>query len=187
MRKVKVGIIGCGSIATHRHLPEYMLNDHVEIVAVCDSVEERAKEKGRMYHANFYTDYKELLSDSNIEAVSVCTPNYLHAPITIAALNAGKHVLCEKPMATSKEEALAMIEAAERNNRKLMIAHNQRLVESHVQAKKKKKNHRFRRNRKKYIALERPLDMVVQKAGVLMGRIVGSFRKRKPLLELWEI
>lgn len=136
VRKVKVGIIGCGSIATHRHLPEYMLNDHVEIVAVCDSVEERAKEKGRMYHANVYTDYKELLMDSNIEAVSVCTPNYLHAPITIAALNAGKHVLCEKPMATSKEEALAMIEAAERNNRKLMIAHNQRLVESHVQAKK---------------------------------------------------
>jgi predicted dehydrogenase len=70
-----------------------------------------------------------------VDAVSVCTPNYLHAPITIAALEAGLHVLCEKPMATSKEEAEAMIAAAEKNGKKLMIGHNQRFVPSHQKAR----------------------------------------------------
>ncbi|MGV3466306.1 MAG: Gfo/Idh/MocA family protein [Heyndrickxia sp.] len=135
MTKIKVGVIGCGSIATHRHLPEYATNKDVEIVAVCDIVEERAKEKAQTYNAKFYTKYEELLANEEIDAVSVCTPNYLHAPISIAALNAGKHVLCEKPMATSDDEAKAMIEAAEKNGKKLMIAHNQRFVPSHVKAR----------------------------------------------------
>ncbi|PTY78973.1 dehydrogenase [Heyndrickxia sporothermodurans] len=136
MCKIKVGIIGCGSIATHRHLPEYALNENVEIIAVCDIVEDRAKERAEQYGTKFYTNYEELLANDEIEAVSVCTPNYLHAPISIAALNAGKHVLCEKPMATSEEEAKAMIEAAKRNDKKLMIAHNQRFVSSHMKARK---------------------------------------------------
>ena len=71
----------------------------------------------------------------NIDAVSVCLPNYLHAPVSIAALEAGCHVLCEKPMATSKEEAEAMIQAAKNNDKKLMIAHNQRFVPSHAKAR----------------------------------------------------
>ena len=69
------------------------------------------------------------------DAVSVCLPNYLHAPVSIAALEAGCHVLCEKPMATSREEAEEMIEAAKSNNKKLMIAHNQRFVPSHAKAR----------------------------------------------------
>lgn len=135
MEKLKVGIIGCGSIAKHRHLPEYFNNDHIEIIAVCDIVEERASELAEQYKAKSYTNYKDLLDDPEITAVSVCTPNYLHADISVAALNAGKHVLCEKPMATSLEEAKEMIEAAEKNNRRLMIAHNQRFVPSHEKAK----------------------------------------------------
>jgi UDP-N-acetylglucosamine 3-dehydrogenase len=135
MKKIKVGVIGCGSIAKHRHLPEYNLNELVEIVAVCDIVSERADELADMYGARSYTDYKELVASEDVDAVSVCTPNYLHAPISIAALQSGKHVLCEKPMATSREEAEAMIEAARVNNRKLMIAHNQRFVPSHQRAK----------------------------------------------------
>ncbi|GGP07006.1 Gfo/Idh/MocA family protein [Oceanobacillus neutriphilus] len=132
---LKVAVIGCGSIATHRHLPEYAANENVEITAVCDIVGERAEEAAVKYHAKAYTDYKTLLKEEDIDAVSVCLPNYLHAPVSIDALNAGAHVLCEKPMATSLEEADKMIEAAERNGRKLMIGHNQRFVASHQKAK----------------------------------------------------
>lgn len=102
---LKIAVIGCGSIAKHRHLPEYAVNKHVEITAVCDIVGERAEEAAVKYEAKAYTDYKELLKQDDIDAVSVCLPNYLHAPVSVDALNAGKHVLCEKPMATSAEEA----------------------------------------------------------------------------------
>ena len=135
MKTLKIAVIGCGSIAKHRHLPEYALNDSVEIVAVCDVVKERAETMAEQYQAAVYTDYKALLSEEKVDAVSVCLPNYLHAPVSIAALEAGSHVLCEKPMATSKEEAENMIKAAKANNKKLMIAHNQRLVPSHMKAK----------------------------------------------------
>lgn len=136
MSKVRIGIIGCGSIATHRHIPEYAANEHAEIIAVCDIVEERAKERAKTYGATSCTNYEELLANSEIDAVSVCLPNYLHAPVSIAALHAGKHVLCEKPMATSHDEAQDMIAAAEKSGKKLMIAHNQRFVPSHVRARK---------------------------------------------------
>lgn len=135
MTKLKIGVIGCGSIAIHRHLPEYAANKAVEIVAVCDVVEERATKAAEQYGATAYTDYEVLLANESIDAVSVCLPNYLHAPVSIAAANAGKHVLCEKPMATSREEAEEMIAAAQKNNKKLMIGHNQRFVKSHEKAK----------------------------------------------------
>lgn len=135
MSTLKVGVIGCGTISKYRHLPEYNANKQVEIVAVCDIVEERAKKMAEEYGAKAFTDYKEVLKLDDIDAISVCLPNYLHAPVSIDALNAGKHVLCEKPMATSKEEAEAMIEAAIANGKKLMIGHNQRFVTSHQKAK----------------------------------------------------
>jgi len=135
MAKLKVGVIGCGSIAQHRHLPEYQWNEQVELVAVCDINEERANQVAEKYQVKAYTDFNKLLENKEIEAVSVCTPNYLHAPISIAALNAGKHVLCEKPMATSEEEAEQMIAAAKTNGKKLMIGHNQRFVKSHQKAR----------------------------------------------------
>ncbi|MEF3330920.1 Gfo/Idh/MocA family protein [Oceanobacillus sp. M60] len=132
---LKIAVIGCGSIAKHRHLPEYAVNKHVEITAVCDIVGERAEEAAVKYEAKAYTDYKELLKQDDIDAVSVCLPNYLHAPVSVDALNAGKHVLCEKPMATSAEEADQMIEAAQQSGKKLMIGHNQRFVNSHQKAR----------------------------------------------------
>ncbi len=135
MSIVKIAVIGCGSIAQHRHLPEYSMNENVEIVAVCDVVEERAHKVASKYGVIAYTSYEELLADPEVDAVSVCTPNYLHAPISIAALEAGKHVLCEKPMATSMQEAMNMIEAAKKSNKKLMIGHNQRFVASHQKAR----------------------------------------------------
>ncbi|MCP3031522.1 Gfo/Idh/MocA family oxidoreductase [Halobacillus sp. A1] len=136
MSNLRVAIIGCGSIAQNRHLLEYEENKHVDIVAVCDIVEERAMVTAEAFGAKSYTDYEELFSKEEVDAVSVCLPNYLHAPVSIAALEAGAHVLCEKPMATSREEADQMIETAERNGKKLMIAHNQRFVASHEKARK---------------------------------------------------
>lgn len=136
MSKVRVGVIGCGSIGRRRHLPEYASQENVEIVAVCDIVEERATEMAKLYGAIAYVDYQDLLKNEDIDAVSVCLPNVLHAPVTIDALQAGKHVLCEKPMATSRQEAEEMIQAAKNNHKKLMIAHNQRFVASHVKAKR---------------------------------------------------
>lgn len=136
MGKLKVGVIGCGSIAKYRHLPEYAANKHVEIVAVCDIIEDRVNEFAEEYNAKAYTDYKELLADDSIDVISVCLPNYLHAPVSIAASKAGKHVLVEKPMATSREEAEEMIQAAKESGKKLMVGHNQRFVSSHEKAKK---------------------------------------------------
>ena len=135
MTRIKVGIIGCGSIAKHRHIPEYAMNDNVDIVAFCDIIAARAHAFADQYNAKAYVDYTELLENEEIDAVSVCTPNSLHAPVSIAALKAGKHVLCEKPMATSNEEAEAMIAAANESGKKLMIGHNQRFVASHVKAR----------------------------------------------------
>lgn len=135
MKKLRVGVIGCGSIARHRHLPEYASNPNVELVAVCDNNAERALEIGEKYGVPSYTSFVELLRNAEVDAVSVCTPNYLHAPISNAALLAGVHVLCEKPMATSKEEAESMIETAAKSGKKLMIAHNQRFVASHQKAR----------------------------------------------------
>ncbi len=136
MSKLNIGVIGCGSIAKYRHLPEYKHNDQVVIAAVCDINEDRVNEVAEQYGVKAYTNYEELLANPDIDVVSVCTPNYLHAPISIAALQSGKHVLCEKPMATSREEAVQMINAAKLAGKKLMIAHNQRFVPSHQKARK---------------------------------------------------
>ncbi|MGG0217545.1 Gfo/Idh/MocA family oxidoreductase [Bacillus mycoides] len=135
MNILKVGVIGCGSIAQYRHLPEYKANPYVQIVAVCDSNKKRAKEVANKYGVNMYTDYNELINCEELDAVSVCTPNDLHASISIVALQSGIHVLCEKPMATSKKDAEMMIEAAEKSGKKIMIGHNQRFVTSHQKAK----------------------------------------------------
>lgn len=135
MIKIKVGVIGAGSISMFRHFPEYIENKNVEVVAVCDIVERRAIALAEQVGAKPFTDYNELLKMEEIDAVSVCLPNYLHATVSIAALKAGKHVLVEKPMATSSEEAQAMIDAAEKIGKKLMVAHNQRFVDSHRIAK----------------------------------------------------
>jgi len=135
MKKVKVAIIGCGSIAIHRHVPEYAENDSAEIVAFCDLKIERAEELAEKYGGVAYTDYKKMLADLEIDAVSVCLPNALHAPVSIQVAEAGCHVLCEKPMATHTQEALDMIQAAKDHNVLLMIGHNQRMMPPHVKAK----------------------------------------------------
>lgn len=135
MKKIKVGIIGCGSIAKYRHIPEYALHPSVEIVAFCDIKKERADAFAEQYGGNAYTNYLYMLKNEQLDAVSICTPNAVHAPASIAAAQAKCHVLCEKPMATSQAEAEEMIRTAKENGVLLMIGHNQRLMPPHVKAK----------------------------------------------------
>jgi predicted dehydrogenase len=135
MSKVKVAVFGCGAIAQRRHIPEYAGNPNAELVAFADPVLERAQQMAEKYGGKAYVSYEELLKNEKVDAVSVCTPNYLHASMSIAAANAGAHVLVEKPMATTEEEGLQMIEAARKNGVYLMVGHNQRLMPPHVKAK----------------------------------------------------
>lgn len=136
LKKVRFGIIGAGSIAIYRHAPEIDAHPNGEILAICDIRPDRAEALAEDYGVeDVYTDYKDVLKRKDIDAVVVATPNRYHAPITIAALKAGKHVLCEKPMATSVADARKMIETAKDAGLKLMIGHNQRLMAPHVKAK----------------------------------------------------
>ncbi|MFV0411783.1 MAG: Gfo/Idh/MocA family protein [Oscillospiraceae bacterium] len=133
---LKIGIIGCGKITQVRHAPEYAENPGSVITAFYDGVPQRAEDLARQYGAKAYANVEELLA-SGVDAVSVCVANADHAAITIQALNAGKHVLCEKPMATTLQDCAAMNQAAQKNKKYLMIGHNQRLAKAHVAARKR--------------------------------------------------
>ena len=132
---IRVGIIGCGKIAQVRHIPEYAANPHTEVYGFYDINLARAEELAEKYNGKAYASYEELLADPAIEAVSVCAANHVHAEITVAALKAGKHVLCEKPMAVTLEECEAMVAAARESGKYLMIGQNQRLAKAHAKAK----------------------------------------------------
>ena len=116
-KKVRLGVIGCGGIANGKHMPAEKRNPASEMVAFCDIIEERAikaREEFGQPDSKVYTDYRELLKDKSIDAVLVLTPNNEHCRITVDALNAGKHVLCEKPMAMNYAEAKQMLEARDK-------------------------------------------------------------------------
>ena len=112
MQKVRLGIIGTGGICNNKHIPSLKkIADKVEIVALCDLKREKAEatvKRHGLENVTIYTDYHELLADPSIEVVHVCTPNVAHCQITVDAFEAGKHVLCEKPMAVTSEDAGCM-------------------------------------------------------------------------------
>lgn len=126
----KVGIIGCGGIANGKHMTALAkMTQRVEMVAFCDIVPEKAEEAAKKFGAEgakTYTDYRELLKDGSIDVVHVCTPNDSHADISIAALEAGKHVSCEKPMAKTANDARRMYEAASKSDKLLTISYQNR-------------------------------------------------------------
>ena len=129
MEKIRVGIIGCGGIANGKHLPSLKNVPDVDMVYFCDIIRERAEKAAKEYgtkDAKVCTDYIELLEDKSIDVVHVCTPNRSHSTITVDALEAGKHVMCEKPMAINAEEAKKMVEAAKRTGKKLTIGYQNR-------------------------------------------------------------
>ena len=126
---IRVGIIGCGGIANGKHMRSLAKVADCEMVAFCDIIPERAEKALADFGApgaKAYTDYKELLKDPTIDVVHVCTPNRSHSFITVDALEAGKHVMCEKPMAINSAEAKKMLDAAKRTGKKLSIGYQTR-------------------------------------------------------------
>jgi predicted dehydrogenase len=111
-RVLRVGIIGTGGIATGAHIPGYQRTPGVELFAACDVIEERAKSMAERFGIpHVFTDFEQMLKLPELDIVSVCTPPFAHKDATIAALQAGKHVLCEKPMALNAQEAGEMVAA----------------------------------------------------------------------------
>jgi len=130
MQKVKVGIIGCGGISKLKHFPALKkASDRVELVACCDIIEDRATQAAAQYGSNAtktYVDYRKMLEDKSIEVVYVLTPNNSHCALTVDSLDAGKHVLCEKPMAATTVDASKMMDAVKRSGKKLTIGYQNR-------------------------------------------------------------
>ena len=139
MEKVRIGVIGCGGIANGKHMPAHKANPHSEMVAFCDIIPERAEKAKKDYgtpESKTYTDYKELLKDKSIDAVLVLTHNSEHCHITVDALNAGKHVMCEKPMAMNYDEAKKMIVARDKSGKLLTIGYQNRFRQDSLYLKK---------------------------------------------------
>ena len=124
MSKIGVGFIGAGGIAQGQHMPSYArLSDRVQMVAVADVNEESARAAAERFHIpHVYTDYREMVQRDDIHVVVVATPNFLHKDATIAALEAGKHVHCEKPLARNAHEAREMVQTARRVGKRLHVS-----------------------------------------------------------------
>jgi len=139
MEKLKVGIIGCGGVANGKHLPALKHIPEVEITAFCDIIPEKAERAAKQFgtpDAKVYTDYRELLKDESINNVRITTPNRCHAPIAIDAMRAGKHVLCEKPMAMNYAEAKQMVEVQKETGCLLTIGYQHKFDADVIYAKK---------------------------------------------------
>jgi predicted dehydrogenase len=135
MKKFGVGIIGCGAIFFQHAFPLHKL-ENVEIKAVCDIKPQARLTAAQLFNCAEYEDYRELIGRDDIDVVHVLTPHYLHAPMTIAAANAGKHVLSEKPMAISMEEACAIVDAGKRNGVTIGVISQNRYNSASVAVKK---------------------------------------------------
>jgi predicted dehydrogenase len=140
MKKIKVGIVGCGGIANQKHFPALKANAELcEITAFCDIIGERAEKAAQEFgipNAKVYTDYKELMANEEVELVHVLTPNVSHCSVTVAALEAKKHVLCEKPMAATTEDAGKMLDVWKKSGTQFTIGYQNRF-RSDVQSLKK--------------------------------------------------
>lgn len=125
-QKLRVGIVGLGWTGW-THLKAYQELPNVEVIALAGYEADRLAQYGREFNVpNLYREYQDLLARDDLDVVSICTPNQLHKPIAIAALEGGRHVVCEKPLARSTEEALAMVEAARKADRVLHTVFNHR-------------------------------------------------------------
>ena len=136
-KDIKVGVVGAGGIARAAHMPGYLATSGCKVVAVCDIIEAAAEKFAKDYDIkNVFTDYNDMLAMDELDAVSVCTPNNFHAGPTVAALEAGKHVLCEKPIAGEAKDGQKMVDAAKKSKKILQIGLNQRFQSSSQLMKK---------------------------------------------------
>jgi len=126
MEKLRVGIIGAGGIARHAHIRAFKAQKDAEVVALCDVKKERLKQVAEEHQIpKTFTDWQDLLKE-DLDAVTICLPNYLHSEVAVAAFEAGKNVLCEKPLAINAAEGKKMVEAAKRAGKKLMVGFHRR-------------------------------------------------------------
>ncbi|HEY6867896.1 MAG TPA: Gfo/Idh/MocA family oxidoreductase [Candidatus Eisenbacteria bacterium] len=129
-KNLRIGLTGVGAAAQINHIPALKKIEDLELVALCDRDPEKVARVAQKFQIpRSYTRFEELLSDEEVQAIDICTPNFLHAPMAMSALEAGKHVLCERPLARSGEEAAAMVKAAKKNDRILMCAVQHRFRE----------------------------------------------------------
>jgi len=129
MDVVRVGIVGCGGIAGGKHMPSLKKLPNVEIVSFFDIISEKAAEAAKNFGikgAQVCGNYKEMLMDKSVDVIHVCTPNKSHGDLAVLALEAGKHVMCEKPMAKTSVDARKMVQAAKRTRKKLTIGYQNR-------------------------------------------------------------
>jgi len=131
MEKIGIGVIGCGAIANRAHLPAYRASPETRLVAVADIDEKKAEKAARQFNVpHWYKDYNRLLEHEDIDAVSICVPPILHAEVAIQAAEQNKHILCEKPISLTLDDAEQMIQAAKKNNVLLMIGHHLRFQDN---------------------------------------------------------
>ena len=125
MDKVRIAIVGCGNIS-QMNAPGYLQHPNCEVYALCDNVRAKAEARAKQWGINpkIYTEYEHLLNDAKVDAVELLTPPYLHAEQVIGALDAGKHVSCQKPMSTSVAEADEMIAAVNRAKTRFRVTDN---------------------------------------------------------------
>lgn len=145
MKVLKVGVIGIGTIATTKHIPALLKREDVKITALCDIDTSRCEKAVKDFglEAKIYTDYRELCGDDELDVVHVCTPNPLHCEMTVEALEHGKHVHCEKPMACTYADTLKMMDAAKKNNKKLTVGLQWRYNRAPLEMKKMVENGEF--------------------------------------------
>jgi predicted dehydrogenase len=136
MSRLKVAVVGCGAVAEWHTTNGYAaLTDSVALTAVCDRRLDRAEAIGAPFEARKYDDYDALLRSSDVEAVDLCVPHPMHASMAIKALESGRHVLVEKPIATTVADAERMVEAADRRNLTLCVSENYPFLEPFVRAR----------------------------------------------------
>jgi predicted dehydrogenase len=122
-KTLRIGLVGVGAAAQISHIPTLMRTEGLELVALCDRDPEKAHRVAQKFQIPFASSrLDDLLEDETLDAIDICTPNFLHAPMATAALEAGKHVLCERPLARSADEARQMVKVARKADRVLMCA-----------------------------------------------------------------
>ncbi|MFI5420717.1 MAG: Gfo/Idh/MocA family protein [Nitrososphaerales archaeon] len=137
MNQVRMGLIGAGIMGTYGHFPGYLeIPDKAKVVAVCDKNPKAVSNLVNKSGAKGYSDYEEMVRDPEIDAVDICLPHNLHAPVALAALRAGKHVIVEKPFSINLAEADEVINTAKDKGLKLMTAENMRFVKAYDVAKR---------------------------------------------------
>jgi len=133
---LRAGVIGAGAISTRSHIPAYRAANDVQVVAVCDVKSERAASVAEELDIPAsYADYRDMLAEEDLDLVSVCIPNSLHAQAAIDAMRAGAHVLCEKPMALAYADAVEMVKVSEETGRSLTVGHHMRYDPANKAAK----------------------------------------------------